>query len=156
MLEQYPVITDVVVRWGDMDSLGHVNNILYLQYFETARIEYLLRLGMSAPGPDWGEDGAIIKSVSCRFLVPVTFPDTLSVGARITHLGDDRAIMDHIAVSQRTGEVAATGDAMLVGYDYVNLCKNRFAPGVRESILTLEGRELPHPPRQASHTKDHG
>lgn len=154
MLEDYPVVTDIVVRWGDMDSLGHVNNILYLQYFETARIEYLLHLGLPAPGPGWRENGVIIKSVSCRFLAPVTFPDTLSVGARITHLGPDRAVMDHVAVSQKSGEVAAGGDAVLVGYDYVNLRKNTFAPGVREAILALEGRELPPPPRRTSRDRD--
>ena len=148
MLEQYPVVTDVVVRWGDMDKLGHVNNIIYLQYFEIVRIEYLLRLGMPAPGPEWQENGAIIKSVSCRFLAPVTFPDTLSVGARITHLGDDRAIMDHIAVSQKSGEVAATGDAVIVGYDYVHLRKNAFTPEIRQAILALEGREIPTPTRR--------
>ncbi|MBN1632504.1 MAG: acyl-CoA thioesterase [Thermoleophilia bacterium] len=151
MLEDYPVITDIVVRWGDMDSLGHVNNILYLQYFETARIEYLLRLGVPSPGPGWRENGLIIKSVSCRFLAPVTFPDTLSVGARITHLGRDRALMTHAAVSQSTGELAATGDAMIVGYDYVSLCKNSFPQEIREAILALEGRELPLPPRRTPH-----
>ena len=154
MLEDYPVVTDIVVRWGDMDSLGHVNNILYLQYFETARIEYLLHLGLPSPGPGWRENGMIIKSVSCRFLAPITFPDTLSVGARITHLGRDRAIMDHVAVSQRSGELAAAGDAVIVGYDYVNLRKNTFAPGIRDAILTLEGRELPLPPRRTSRDGD--
>jgi len=39
VIDGYPVVTEVVVRWGDMDLLGHVNNIMYLQYFETARIE---------------------------------------------------------------------------------------------------------------------
>jgi len=154
MLEDYPVITDIVVRWGDMDSLGHVNNILYLQYFETARIEYLLRLGLPAPGPGWREDGMIIKSVSCRFLAPVTFPDTLSVGARMTHLGRDRAVMAHAAVSQRTGDMAASGDAVVVGYDYVSLRKNAFPPDIREAILALEGRELPPPPRRTSRGAD--
>lgn len=150
MLSDYPVVTDVVVRWGDMDKLGHVNNIIYLQYFEIVRIEYLMRLGMPAPGPEWREHGGIIKSVSCRFLAPVTYPDTLSVGARITHLGDDRAIMDHVAVSRQTGQVAATGDAVIVGYDYVNLRKNAFTPETRAAILALEGRELPPPPRRSA------
>jgi acyl-CoA thioester hydrolase len=145
MLEDYPVVTDVVVRWGDMDNLGHVNHLLYLRYFEIARIEYLLRLGMEPPGPEWRESGVIIKSVSCRFKAAVTFPDTLSVGARITSLGDDTAIMEHVAVSQKLGEVAAIGDAVMVAYDYVALRRNVFSPEARTAVVALEGRELPCP-----------
>ncbi len=48
MLSAYPVVVDVVVRWGDMDALGHVNNIVFLQYFETARIAYLERAGIAS------------------------------------------------------------------------------------------------------------
>ena len=143
MLEDYPVVTEVIVRWGDMDSLGHVNHLLYLRYFEIARIEYLLRLGLPSPGPAWREAGMILKSVNCRYKAAVTFPDTLSVGARMVDLGDDHATMQHVAVSQKLGTVAAVGDAALVAYDYVAQRKSVFAPGVREAILGLEGREIP-------------
>jgi acyl-CoA thioester hydrolase len=143
MLKDYPVVVDVVVRWGDMDSLGHVNNILYLQYFETARIEYLMRLGMEPPGPAWQESGLIIKSVSCRFAAPVTYPDTLSVGARVSSVGDDRVIMEHSAVSQKMGRPAAEGDAVIVSYDYIAGKRTPLRPDILDAIVALEERELP-------------
>ncbi len=143
MLKDYPVVIDIVVRWGDMDALGHVNNILYLQYFETARIEYLLRLGMDPPGPHWRESGLILKSVGCRFVAPVKFPDTLSVGARVASIGDDRVIMEHAAVSQRLGSLAAEGDAVIVSYDYVNGRRRPLPIDTLDAITALEGRELP-------------
>lgn len=143
MVEDFPVVTDVVVRWGDMDNLGHVNHLLYLRYFEIARIEYLLKLGLAPPGPDWRESGVILKSVSCRFKAAVTFPDTVSVGARIIDLGDDHATMEHIAVSQRLGKVAAIGNAVLVAYDYTALRRSVFSPEVRDSIRALEGHDIP-------------
>ncbi|MFH1834139.1 MAG: thioesterase family protein, partial [bacterium] len=46
MLSAYPVVVDVVVVWGSMDALGHVNNIVFLQYFESARIAYLEQAGI--------------------------------------------------------------------------------------------------------------
>jgi acyl-CoA thioester hydrolase len=143
MLKDYPVVVDVVVRWGDMDSLGHVNNIVYLQYFETARIEYLVRLGMDPPGPTWQESGLIIATVSCRFVAPVTYPDTLSVGARISSLGEDRVIMEHAAMSRKLGRLAAEGDVLIVSYDYVAGRRAPLAADTREAIIALEGRELP-------------
>lgn len=148
MLDGYPVTVDVVVRWGDMDNLGHVNNIRYLQYFETARIEYLVRLGMEPPGPGWREFGLILASVSCRFRAPVTYPDTLTVGARIAAIGDDRVRMEHIAVSQRLGKAAAEGDADVVSYDYVARRRTAFPAYLRDAVVALEGRV---PPGLATH-----
>jgi len=143
VLDSCPVVVDVVVRWGDMDSLGHVNNIVYLQYFETARIEYLMRLGMEPPGPAWREYGLILASVSCRFKAPVTFPDVLSVGARIVGIGDDRVRMEHVAMSHKLAKVAAEGDAVVVSYDYVAGRRAAFPAHLRDAIVALEGREPP-------------
>ena len=149
MLKGYPVMMDAVVRWGDMDALGHVNNIVYLQYFETVRIEYLVRLGIDPPGPAWREFGLIIAANSCRFAAPVTYPDTLSLGARVSALGEDRLIMEHVAASQKLGRVAAEGDAVVVSYDYVAGRRIALPPDIREAIVALEGRELPSLPGRA-------
>jgi acyl-CoA thioester hydrolase len=152
MLEEYPVVVDIAVRWGDMDSLGHVNNIIYLQYFETARIEYLMRLGMERPGPAWQESGLIMASNTCRYLVPVTHPDTLSVGARVLAIGEDCVKMYHAAFSQKLGRLAAEGEAMIVSYDYVAGRRAALPADVREAIVALEGRELPVLPARTGAT----
>ncbi len=154
MLKNYPVVVDIVVRWGDQDYLGHVNNIMYLQYFETARIEYLMRLGIDPPGPTWQEAGLIIKSVSCRFLAPVTFPDTLAVGARISSIGDDQVVMEHAAYSRKLERPAAKGDAVIVSYDYVAGTRTPFPPETLAAITTLEGKELPQTGRPSGSSKD--
>ena len=147
MLKDYPLVTEVVVRWGDMDLLGHVNNILYLQYFETARIEYMIRMGMDTPGPSWREYGLILAASSCRFKAPVTFPDTLSVGARVVAIGEDRMRLEHAAFSHKLGKIAAQGDALLVSYDYVAGRRAPLHSDLRDAILAIEGRELPSLPR---------
>src|SRR3990172_131891 len=99
MLKAYPVVVDVVVVWGSMDALGHVNNIVFLQYFETARIAYLERVGIGFADLGSSEHGVIVAANSCRYRVPVTFPDTLSVGVRVSALGNDRMIMEHAATT---------------------------------------------------------
>ena len=146
MLEDYPVVMEVPVRWGDQDSLAHVNHIVYLQYFETVRIEYLMRLGMDPPGPTWRESGAIIGSVTCRYLAPVTFPDTLLLGARISHLGADRLTMEHTAFSTSLDKPAARSTANLVWYDYVGGKRRPIPEEIREAIVAFEGHHPPPPP----------
>jgi len=143
MLDDYPVIVDLEVRWGEMDALGHVNNVMYLQYFETARIVYLERLGLEPPGPQWGERGLIIASIGCRYKYPVTYPDTLSVGAKVVSVVEDRLIMEHSVVSQKAGREAASGEAEIVSYDYVAGQRAPLPPEWLAAITELEGRRPP-------------
>ena len=44
LLADYPVVVETPVAWGEMDAFGHVNNIVYFRYFETARIAYFEKL----------------------------------------------------------------------------------------------------------------
>jgi acyl-CoA thioester hydrolase len=150
MLEEFPVVIDVPVRWADQDALGHVNHTRYLRYFEIARIAYLERLDMDPPGPTWREFGLIIASLTCRFRAPITYPDTLSVGARILSMSADRCTMEHVAVSQKLDKPAASGTAVLVAYDYVAGRRRPLPPDVVQRVVALEGREFrPEPERNA-------
>jgi acyl-CoA thioester hydrolase len=145
VLDDYPVVAEVVVRWGDIDLLGHVNNIKYLQYFESARVEYLMRAGMEAPGKAWREFGFILAAVDCRYKAPVTFPDTISVGARVKALGEERLVIRHAAYSHKLGRLAAEGDAHMVAYDYSAGRRTVIPADLRAAILALEDKELPVP-----------
>lgn len=153
MLSAYPVVIDFVVRWGDMDALGHVNNIVFLQCFETARIAYLEHVGIEFTGLGSSEHGVILAANSCRYRVPVTYPDTLSVGVRVSALGNNRVIMEHAAVSQKLGKVVAEGDALVVSYDYVTGRPTPLRADHRAAIIALEGHEPPPLPRRTRWTR---
>jgi acyl-CoA thioester hydrolase len=145
-MADYPVAVDIAVRWGDMNARVHVDNVVYFQYFEIARIAYLDRIGMPAPGPAWREFGWVLGSTCCRYLAPVTYPDTLAVGARVGVLGEDRVLMEYRASSKRLDRVVAEGEAVLVAYDFEAGRATRIRDDTREAILALEGRELPRTP----------
>jgi acyl-CoA thioester hydrolase len=148
-MKDFPVVAHIDVRWGDMDALLHVNNIVYFDYFEIARVVYLDRIGMATPGPAWRDFGWVIGSTCCRYKAPVTYPDTLAVHTRVGALSDDRVLMEYRAVSKKLDKTAAEGEALLVGYDFG---AGRAAPipaGLRQTILDLEGRTLPKVPRGA-------
>ncbi len=142
MLDEFPVTVDVAVRWADQDALGHVNHTRYLRYFEIARIAYLERIGMDPPGATWQEFGIIVASLNCRFLAPITYPDTLSVGARIVGMSADRCTIEHLAVSKTLGKPAARGTAVLVAYDYAAKRRRPWPPDIVQKIVCLEDREL--------------
>ena len=59
------------IRWGDMDAMGHVNNVTYFRYLETVRIEWFRSVGMM-PNPN-GE-GIVIINAFCNFLIQLEYP----------------------------------------------------------------------------------
>jgi acyl-CoA thioester hydrolase len=142
-MDGYPVVLDIAVRWGDMNARVHVDNIVYFQYFEIARVAYLDRIGMPVPGPAWREFGWVLGSTCCRYLAPVTYPDTLILGSRVAALSEDRALMEYRAVSKGLGRLTVEGEALLVAYDFEAGRTTRIRDDIREAILALEGRELP-------------
>jgi len=60
-----------VMRWGDMDAFGHLNNAMYFTYFEQARVDWLASLGT--------RHDLVLANVSCTFLHALKFPATIEV-----------------------------------------------------------------------------
>jgi acyl-CoA thioester hydrolase len=138
LLEGFPVVVDIPVQWGEMDYFRHVNNTVFFRYFESARIAYLDRIGFREERAEGGM-GPILASTHARFRRPLTYPDTVRVGARTTSLGEDRFTMEYRLVSMEQREVAAEGGGVLVSFDYGAGSKATLPEGVRRAIERLEG-----------------
>lgn len=82
LLEAYPAVVDIPVAWGEMDAYGHVNNAVYFRWFESARMAYFDPLGVHEIKQLSGI-GPILASTSCRFRIPLTYPDQVSIGATV-------------------------------------------------------------------------
>lgn len=137
LLKTYPVVIELPVAWGEMDALRHVNNIVYFRYFESARMAYFERVGywrhMDATGL-----GPILADTRCKFRLPLTYPDAVSVGARVTDIQADRFLMRYAVYSHRHRKLAAEGDGLIVSYDYRTLTKAPLPEEIRRSIEELE------------------
>ena len=136
-LADYHVVLDQTVAWGDMDSFGHVNNVVYFRYFENVRVEYFRRIGWWASMVDVGI-GPIVAATQARFRRPVAYPDTLRAGAKVEEIGPDRLTMRHILVSRATGEIVTEGTAVVVTYDYRAKMKVAVPAELRRRIEDLE------------------
>jgi acyl-CoA thioester hydrolase len=136
-LQGYPIVIEIPVAWGEMDAFGHVNNIIYLRYFESARVAYFTRAGFF---PRSGEStiGAILASIQCAYKFPLVYPDTVWAAVRVAEVGEDRLTMHHRIVSQRHGRVAAEGEGVVVSYDYAIRQKARVPDDLRQRIAEIE------------------
>ena len=125
------------VAWGDMDAFNHVNNVTYFRYMENARISYF-------SGMEIFEDLArenltfVLGETRCRFRLPVTYPDTLLVGVRVSEMKEDRLVTQYTLVSEQTGKVAAEGEATVVCVTRDTGRKNSLPDFVRERIARRE------------------
>lgn len=140
-LAGFPVLLELPVLWGDMDPLQHVNNTRFFRWFESSRVAYLDR---AIPGTGLLPKGVgpILAAINCNYRKQVVYPDTITVGARVTRLGNSSFTMQHHVISHRHGKLAAEGDSIIVMFDYEAQRPVRISAEVREAIEALEQRSL--------------
>ena len=115
--DYWPIEIPISVAWGDMDSLGHVNNTRFLRWFEDARIEAFRRIGTLELAPGTAS-GPILARVECVFRSPVRHPDVITSRIRATDLGTDRYTLEHQILSQQQQQVVALGTSRIIEVDY--------------------------------------
>ena len=137
LLKDYTVVVDLNIEWGDMDALQHVNNIEYFKYFQVARIAYFEKINSDSV---FGETPIplILASTQCKFIYPLTFPDSVSVGVRVDAMADQYFTMKYAVVSHQHQRLVAIGDAKVVMFDYVNNKKTSIPDEIRKTIIDLE------------------
>ena len=115
--EEWPVLVKLPVQWGDQDAFGHVNNTVFLRWFESARIAFLSHIGLSHLMETQGI-GAILAAVQCNYRRQVHYPDTVHVGARLGRIGRTSVILHHEVYSETIGGVVTDGESTVVVFDY--------------------------------------
>ena len=133
----FPVVFETPVAWGEMDSMGHVNNAVYFRYFESARLAYFERVGFLDEMKRSGV-GPILATTKCRFRKPLTYPDRIRVGATAKDVQEDRFTMLYCVESEALDTIAADGEGLIVAYDYNEKQKTAIPDSVRRAILDLE------------------
>ena len=127
----------MLFRSGEMDAFQHVNNVVYFRYFESARIAYFEKLDVMDLMNGTGI-GPILASTSCRFRAPLTYPDKVLIGAKVTNIEQDRFMMNYLMVSTRLQKVAAEGDGLIVTFNYRENKKAFISDELRQRILDVE------------------
>jgi len=138
LLADYPVVIKTPVAWGEMDAFQHVNNIVYLRYFESARIAYFYKLDMIEEMVRTGI-GPILASLTCKFKAQVTYPDDVLIGAKVTNIGKHSFMMGYCVFSANHQKIAAEGEGLIVTFNYQENRKVPVPEELRQRILDLEG-----------------
>src|SRR4051812_43059115 len=122
------------VRFGDLDANRHLNNVVFLRYFETARIAFVMSLWPDHdPTKVGGEQlGVIFAECHIRYRSPVAFDEEVAVSCWI---GEVRRSAFQVCFEMRVGErMAAEGDSWLVGFDYAEQRASPLPETMRETL----------------------
>ena len=124
------------IRWSDMDEMRHVNNAVYLTYFEQARVYYF----HESCQWDWNDIGAILANAHVDYLRPVVFPNPTNVYVRTTKLGNKSFELHYIITSEVNGveELTTTGHSTMVMFDYKTGSSVAMPENLKEKIRNYE------------------
>ncbi len=126
------------MRWNDMDALGHVNNAIFVTYFETGRGHYMLE---ACPGWDWHKHMFLIGNVNVNFhkemLMSAEKPE---VHLRTSKIGTKSFTIEYAVVSQKNGETVlhASGQTTQIMYNMKTRKTIAVADWVREGLTSFE------------------
>jgi acyl-CoA thioester hydrolase len=137
LLNTFPVVITIPVAWGEMDAFQHVNNGAYFRYFESARMAYYERMNIKDLISRTGI-GPILAATSCKFKTPLTYPDTVRVGVKVTRIEADRFMMDHRIVSTQHQKIAAEGNSVIATFNYRENKKAAVPEELKQKIGDIE------------------
>jgi acyl-CoA thioester hydrolase len=122
------------VRFGDLDAMRHLNNVVFLRYFETARIAYLRELvpAHDPANPERDDFGLIFAECHINYRSPVYFDEQVDVRCTI---GTVRRSSFRVEFDMRVGgRLVAEGYGVLVGFDYPEQRAAQLPPALRERL----------------------
>lgn len=128
---------EVQVRFRDLDPMNHVNNAVYLTYFEIARTAYWTALTGSSDLRDLDQ---ILAEATCTYRSPATFNERLDVWIKATRLGRTSFDYAYRINEQGTGRLIAIGRSVQVMYDYAAGRPIPIPDQLRARFAALEGR----------------
>lgn len=133
MLSDYPIVHIQPVAWGDMDAFGHVNNVLYYRYMESARIRYMDELNIFQH-----DVYTVVASNQCKYIRPVFYPDQLKIGARVEEMRNSALRMSYLLWSEQQQTIVALGEAVMVCVDKENMLKLPIPEIIRQKVTKIE------------------
>ena len=132
----YRFTTDLEIRFRDLDALGHVNNAVYLTYFEIVRTRYWDHLFGLPPPDDWG---FVMVRTECNYRSPALLGETIAIAARISALKNSSFTFEYRLTESRSGRLIADGLSVQVCYDRTQGRTTPIPQTMRQRVKDYEG-----------------
>ena len=135
-MEGFKVVTPLVPRFRDTDAMGHLNNAVYMTYFEVARTAYWRAL---TGDRDYQKVPFILAHTTIDFRSPAFVHETLRVGIRVSRLGTKSFECAYRVEDEATGRLVCEGRSVQVIFDYANDRSFPMPDDLRAKVRAFEG-----------------
>ncbi len=133
--EQFAHLTSLDTRWMDNDVYGHVNNVVYYSYFDTAVNRWLIERGLLEVLAS-AAIGLVVET-QCRYIKPLSFPDRVTAGIRVARLGKSSVRYEIALFRNDDADAAAVGHFVHVYVDRTTRMSTPIPDAVRHALGTL-------------------
>lgn len=136
----FPFAAPIEVRFRDMDGMGHVNNAVFLTYFEVARAHYWKAVGED----EWSRLRTyVLARAEVDFRSPVTLADELVCHVRVAAFGTRSFAMEYLLVDRKSGRTVAEGRTVQAMYDYEKNASRPLDEAMKAAVRRFEKRAIP-------------
>ncbi|TMH05845.1 MAG: acyl-CoA thioesterase [Betaproteobacteria bacterium] len=136
--DAYRRFVPLTTRWMDNDVYGHVNNVVYYSFFDTAVNGYLVEAG--ALDFHGGAVIGLVVQTQCNYFAPLAFPQTVEAGLRVARIGGSSVRYEVGLFAQGEAHTAAHGHFVHV---YVDRDTRRPVPLPRNLVQALQALTIP-------------
>ena len=129
-------VLPIQIRMTDLDPFGHVNNGVFLSYYDLGRLDYLQRITNKVL--DWSELDSVLVHVACDFKDSVLFSDRIFVGTKVVELGNRSIkILQHI-FTENPYCLKSVCYSVLSGFDKEKNCSKPVSEELKERVRNYE------------------
>ncbi len=127
------------MRWNDMDALGHVNNAVFVTYFEVARGVFMMK---ACPNWDWHKDMFLIANINVDLRKELLLSaENVKVHVKTESLGTKSFVLQYAITSEKAGETVlhASGTTTQIMFDMKSRTTMEIPDWVRNSLSEFDG-----------------
>jgi len=131
---KFPYPIKQQVYWGEMDSFGHINNVIYFRYFETGRIHFF---NQSDLWKDLDTDTVriVVVKLECNFIQEIVYPNEIEIAVAIKAVGNTSLTVHQIVRDARNPAIVyAHGEGVIVGTDPQTGKSKMWSPELKEKL----------------------
>jgi len=124
------------VRFYEIDALNHVNNVVFLRWFETVRVAYVQDYGFSNYNNDI-DPMLVVRRVTADYLAPVFQNEVYTIGARTTLIKSSSFFMEYALAAG--GQIRATGEAVVISLEQDGKTRRAHYETARKKVVDQDG-----------------
>lgn len=116
MTKEFKLSLELRIDWSDLDMYEHVNNVSYMRYLQSGRVNFWEATGIHEFYKD-SNQGTMLVSTKCDFRKPLFYPGTALIKTRLDFIGNSSFGLEHVILNEKE-EICAEGKDVVVCFDF--------------------------------------